>query len=254
MERSILKLEKYREDRGLDKCKQFPIWNLSFCKVEGIVKNRKLLQRKGLTYVQDLFNENGNILGYEDFKTKFGVNINFVHFYALTHSLRQEWKEHSTQNDGPSVKDDIKKIRQTKKLCRYIYLHMVNQIKCDQTCQQKWQKVGMNVTDEEWKLLYKSPFVCTMESKLQAFQYQILKRSLVTNKLLCIYKIKDTNKCHFCNSGVETIEHLFYDCNIVRKFWLDLSNILPVDLNSKKVMCRKDVLVGNTYDNNNLLL
>ena len=35
---------------------------------------------------------NGGVLGYQDFKEKFKVEINFVDFYSLVHSLKSEWK------------------------------------------------------------------------------------------------------------------------------------------------------------------
>ena len=29
----------------------------------------------------------------------------------------------------------------------------------------------------------------------------------------------DSNACSFCNGKAETVEHLFFNCEMVRKFW-----------------------------------
>ena len=46
------------------------------------------------------------------------------------------------------------------------------------------------------------------------FQYKILHRILATNKKLKQYGIKTSDFCDFCGQEVESILHLFCECNV----------------------------------------
>ncbi len=190
---------KYRGNLATKESENFPIWNSNFLNVKGIIKYKKTLQKKGLNYVKDLLNDEGQVLGYQDFKNKFNFNVNFVDFYSLMHCLRPDWKHRkgnlkSTEN---KIKLAMEKIRKTRKVCKMVYSNMMQQYKCEATNESKWHNIGVKINQEEWKMIYKIPFNVTIETKLQGFQYQIIKRCLVTNKYLYMCKIKDTDLCQF---------------------------------------------------------
>ncbi len=219
----------------------FPIWNTSFCKVKGILKQKETLQRKGLNYVKDLMDINGNVLGYSDFKTKFGTKVNFVDFYSLMHCIKYEWKhaEITDIKEEGSVRKNINKIRKTAKVCKHVYLDLVQNVKYTNNSEEKWSNTGILVAENEWEHIYMTPFKVTIQSKLQSFQYQILKRFLVPNKLLYLCKIKYNNNCHFCKAHIETIEHLFFDCKAVHTFWMNVTEWLPVEFEFRRFVSRK---------------
>lgn len=248
----------YREGKGIlvNDCMYYPIWNSSFCEVKGIHSLKTELKNNGLNYVKDLMDNNGEKLGYQDFRNKFNVNVNFVDFYSLMHCINHEWKcinITNMENNG-RVKKFIDQIRMSTKVCKYIYSDMIQNVKYVSKNEEKWAVQGINIEADEWKCIYKMPFKVTMECKLQSFQYQIAKRSLVTNKSLYLWKIKESDVCQFCKRNVETIEHLFFDCNTVQKFWSDIINWLPTEINLRNFVSRKNVLLGNTeYECNQLL-
>ena len=72
---------------------------------------------------------------------------------------------------------------------------------------------GLNLTN-----IFKLPFIVTQNTKLQWLQYRINQRILGTNKLLYKIKVKDNAFCTFCQEDEETIEHLFWNCEIVQAF------------------------------------
>ena len=75
----------------------------------------------------------------------------------------------------------------------------------------------------DWKSTYKLPFSCTVQTKLQSFQYRILHRTLATNTLLVKIGILNVDNCTFCLSASESIVHLFWHCNITQSIWQSLA-------------------------------
>ena len=250
----LLSWLSYREKEAKENHMYYPIWNADFCQIEGIVKRKKEFQEKGLNYVRDLFQEGGSILGYQEFIDKYKININFVDFYSLVHSLKHEWKKGKAGESSKEVKDCVEKTLKAKKVCKYVYSLMVQKLDCLSTNKIKWSNIGINMSEDEWKKCYKIPKIASMEYKIQSFQYQILKRSLVTNKFLYLCKIKDSSNCYFCKNEVETIKHLLYDCQVVKRFWNDLCNIMPEELKFRNYCNRKSVLVGETHYRHNALI
>ena len=55
--------------------------------------------------------------------------------------------------------------------------------------------------------------------KTREFQYKFLNDLLPTNYWLHKWKIRENNTCTFCETQVETLEHLFYDCVYVQRLW-----------------------------------
>ena len=66
-------------------------------------------------------------------------------------------------------------------------------------------------------------------------------RILPTNKYLKRCGLVQSDMCYFCNSEVETIEHIFWFCPVIERFWLDFATRLhdtcniQLDLNPKSV-------------------
>ena len=224
----------------------YPIWNSSFLKAEGIKHNKKSLQENGLNHIKDLFNERGTILGYQEFIKKFGVKVNFVDFYNLMHCLEHNWKyQVDIENLGNGkVMECIEKITNVEKVCKYVYSLMASEETIVNSNENKWRKLGFIIEQDEWNTYYNLPYMATIESKLRSFQYHILKRSLITNTFLYMCNIIDSNLCEFCKSEPETLEHLFFDCTVVKQFWKDILAHMPNDIPLRNYWCKKNVLLG----------
>ena len=70
------------------------------------------------------------------------------------------------------------------------------------------------------------PYECTIESKLRSFQYHVINRSLVTNKVLNKWRIRSSDKCTFCKAEVENIEYLLLDCEFVKNYGMISQDML----------------------------
>jgi len=227
----------------------YPVWNSSIISTKNIRKDKKAFKMQGLNYVINLFKENGDLLGFEEFKDKFKVNINFIDFYSLSHSIRFEWRNipyNYISRDKGIIAEHIELIVNKDKLCRYVYTKLLDHTITTNVNEAKWNTIlGDNLDSDMWTAFYKSTFSATVENKLRSFQYQILKRSLVTNKFLNICKIRDDDRCYYCDNSSETIEHLLYDCERVQNFWISLCNIIQEVFNIRPYIVRRNVLLGS---------
>ena len=70
-----------------------------------------------------------------------------------------------------------------------------------------------------WKRVYLLPFRTTLETKLREFQFKILNRIVFTNEKLFRFGMAESDKCSFCQTEVESIEHLIFSCKISSVFW-----------------------------------
>ena len=61
--------------------------------------------------------------------------------------------------------------------------------------------------------IYSLPFTVTIETKIREFQYKML------NNLVFRLKMIDSPLCTFCIREIESIEHLFFYCDVTMIFW-----------------------------------
>ena len=198
----------------------YPLWN-SFVVNKNLLGQKDELYSKGLRYINDILNDTGEIMGLATFTSKFDIKTNFVDFYSLTHCLPQDWRAALT---GSNQKLDSQNISQTvvtnilrmQKVCRgtyWVFVDIIN--KGEKKLSDKWSlALSMTISPEDMSTYFCANFKSTILSRSRSFQYQILQRSLVTNKFLKVSGINSNDNCTFCNSEVETLEHLFWRCQI----------------------------------------
>ena len=109
--------------------------------------------------------------------------------------------------------------------------------------QQKWE-IELEKNNLDWKFLYCVTTNFKMNARSKYFQFQILHRSLVTNKKLHQFKIRDNELCDNCNS-IEIISHLENDCTDIKTLWVELETWLN-SVMAKPVKADKiSLLLGN---------
>jgi hypothetical protein len=177
--------------------------------------------------IRDLIGDNGIVLSYLEFKTKYGMPCNYLQYYGLVSAIPHEWKRAvlNVDEDGlDSVLDRILKIKTVSQ--QYLKSVLTNNryIKPDKS-EEKWSFL-LSLEDVDWKNVYINNYFASIETKLRSFQYQILQRSIVTNEKLHIYGKHETGFCTYCSQVKETVEHLFWFCPKVQDLWEYLWNWL----------------------------
>ena len=78
----------------------------------------------------------------------------------------------------------------------------------------------------DWNSIYSLSFKVSLETKIREFQYKVLNNIVFTNEKLFKIKMTDSPQCTFCKNEIESLEHLFYSCEITRSFWEALRSYL----------------------------
>ena len=84
--------------------------------------------------------------------------------------------------------------------------------------QEKWMS-DCNCTEINWKAAYLLTRQCTNSSRLIEFQFKLLHRRIPKNSFLQKIGLKESGNCSFCGVELETLTHLFWDCDETQFFW-----------------------------------
>ena len=120
------------------------------------------------------------------------------------------------------------------------------------TMHSKWRnkllhllKRGFRINFQfDWNEVYLLSFKVSLETKIREFQYKVLNNIVFTNEKLFKIKMRryneetrtrtrtrkikmiDSPQCTFCKNEIESLEHLFYNCEITRSLWVALRSWL----------------------------
>lgn len=226
-----------------------PVWYNNKFKIAGKSFYDKSFHEKGLLFVNDFVNVNGNFYSLDEFQEKYNFTTNFLRYNNIIHCLRSNLDltkfPHAGINEVyPMQPICVRLLDRTKKGCRILY-DILNYKTAIIKSQPKWCR-DLNVNNLNWNALYKIPFKILKETKLKWLQYRINHRILGTNQLLFKMNLRQDDLCSFCKTESETISHLLYDCNIVQLFWSNLKTWMNLtDPNINVEWSKPDIILGN---------
>ena len=101
-----------------------------------------------------------------------------------------------------------------------------------------------NLDEDEWKSIYLMPHILPISNKAKEMHYRIVHGYVATNHMM--YKMNTINSdlCNFCEHCEQTVFHLFYNCNHVKRFWLAVEQWLTRECGMDLKFCAKNVLFG----------
>ena len=208
---------------------------------------------KGIAYVNDLLSNSGDRLGYYDFIERYQIKINFVDFYSLTHSLPSHWLKSgkTQQKEGEMKLTFLQSFLQQKQTSKWVYQKLRTLNKYNRGHEIKWAEIlGREISESDWSKYYRNNFQSVIETSLRDFQYQILTRSIPTNRFLSKCKLTESDKCFYCKECVETVEHLFWYCPVVKTFWFNLFDVIFVNREISFNLDDAKVLLGGAENEN----
>ena len=223
-----------------------PLWLNSEIKIDGKEVFYKTWYNKGIHNIQDLLDDMGNMLSYDQFCEKYELyNTPFTHFYGIVNVITNKWpvlKNLYCREYGPIIPKYLEILCKDKKGSRALYDIFLNNITSIPKSENKWELLLNLGYDLNWKKIYQNIFNFTNDTKLIWFQYRIIHRILATNKYLHAIKIKNDPLCSFCSIDVETIDHLFFECDTIRQLWLNIQEWINLKTNENLSISLCDVL------------
>jgi hypothetical protein len=185
---------------------------------------------KGISFINDLLNEKGDFLIYEQFIIKYDITTHFLEYASLIKAIKtfiynlDPLNENTfTTLQNPIFPFKLNVLLKKKSGCKYLY-EILNSKIIISKAQIKYANQGFIYEAKQWEQYYLIPFKCVKDSTLCWFQYRILHRILTTNTFLHMIHYIDSDACSFCNIFPETIQHLFFECNMIYHLWEAIEN------------------------------
>ena len=209
--------------------------------------NNKLL-KQNITYIGDLYNNEGHPFSQNEIELKTGTNMFFIHYQAIRRSIPNEWDRYmlTFRRDYNLTKPiNIEWLIKDKKGAsnlRKIWHLSAREV--PPVSQQRWRE-ELNDTDEiDWPYYYSLPFNCRLNARIRYFQYQIIHRSLISNRKLYQLNLIEHEHCDRCNE-VETIQHLLLECETLENLWNDVKRWIREKVKRRFHSDTVSVILGN---------
>ena len=201
-----------------------------------------------ILFIKDLFTDHGIPRTKESLEQSIGKHIMFLTFHAIWRSIPKTWKTHmltEIRNSNLILPQILTLLTSDKKGTGNIRKTWKMGIKdVIPVGQEKWSQELTNPQLIHWNKIHNLAKLCKMNARIIYFQYQVIHRSLITNRKLFQFKIRDNDNCENCNT-TETISHLLIECPIANNLWTEIRVWLQIILNSTIYLSSNDILLGN---------
>lgn len=196
------------------------ILNNSYIKIDKNIVFSEILNKKNAHYIRNFFDENGSLLSYISFTTKFNITCNFPFtlYFGIIKAIPSSWKTNVTHVE--KVNENIIRLicfTTSPRPNKLLYNYFRNGFVQRPTAIPKWEQIcGRPVN---WNRVFLLPFQAVRDTKIQYFQFRYIHRLVATNSFLYKIKQRESPLCTFCNTANESLAHLFWLCNITNSFW-----------------------------------
>ena len=247
-------LYNFQEPKNENEIREQNLWFNSFIKVENKPIFYKQWYTKGIRTIEDLLTENGSFLTFHQFVNKYNVNSNFLKYYGILSAIPAQWKNNLLQVNREDIhiitKNNLDRLLTFRKVCKESYSTFLENIfqNIEPTrAISKWENVlQLPEGSVEISLVFNNIYNSTRSRKLQACQFQVLHRSLVTNVDLLKWNLKDSENCTFCNNCPETLQHLFLECTTSSFLWQKIKLWLSRNTGIAMNIRNEDIIFGFT--------
>jgi len=203
------------------------IWNNKFILIENKSGYIKHLAVHRIVKIGDLISDNGRFLESEKLLQARPSPAHLFKLMGIVNAIPNEWKliiKQSQQHICPPSNDtfQINIENATVNVLKVTLKMLYNEFKYKkQTAPSAQKKIKLKYPNLslEWKEIYSLLFTVTHDTKTREFQYKLFNNIVFTNEKLFRLKMIDSPLCAFCQTEVESPEHLFFHCNVTKSFW-----------------------------------
>lgn len=234
------------------------LWHNSSIQIAGNTICWQRWESAGIRHINDLLHHTEpRFLSHEEVNANYGVNTSFLQILQIRSAIPFLWRTkllgQATQDltiHPTIVGDNDQYLDLTKANSKKIYSLLILSKRPQVTSQRKWN-LSFPVDDESlhdyWAAIYKRPYKNARDTKLQAFQFRIIHRTLPCNKFLSNIRILPTDSCTFCHS-TDTIEHFLFHCPQTKAFWENLCTWFDREVDIQLTVSTRALLFGISDD------
>ena len=190
-----------------------------------------------LTQVAQIINcRTNDFYTCEELHDLYNINITDMQYLEIKSAIRRGANdlginlESCDQQESPRQPVLVSLANVCKKGCQPYYKVLrtkINMKSVTLESEQKWhQKLGVTLSTNFWNNCWRLIAVNKAENKIKWLQTEILKGIVPTMRHVQKFKPNESVLCKFNCGQEETIEHLFFHCQKVKKLWTDLSEFI----------------------------
>ncbi len=235
------------------------IWYNKNIEVENKTIYSDNLFKCGMWNVNDLY-ENGNLVPYNTWIARGAKRYEYLKWRSIIDSIPCKWKNMLKENLETSkyignglikvnnVITDIFRVTQ-KQLKDYIRVTILEAMKeSDFKARCKYNNI-FHINKNSWKEIYMMPFTTLFDNKIIEMQFKVINRTINTNHMLYKMNKVSSMRCEFCLLYNETLEHLLYECLIVKNFWFRVfEKVQPLSHLKIRISCVNIMLAYTSED------
>ena len=225
-----------------------PIWlNERFCinKKPVFISN---WTKSNILYVKDLFDDHGHLKSEENIFQNLINKRNWIAEYAQIKSIIKPFlRMFETSNaQYVNIKNNWTLLENNKlhslplKKSNFYYCILVSKKSLPNYMEKAWER-DFNA-ELDWKSIYINQIWKIEDKKLAEFNYKLLTNIICTRSLIAKWNRNITTQCQHCGER-QTIKHLLFECKRVNAIWMQIGQILNLNIRYKHIV------IGNKVEN-----
>lgn len=242
-----------------NKILRMPLMYNSCMPVGGVLLSKKKLEFLGVHKIEDLFtyHQRQRLITQQELYNKIPNWNKVLQIMGIVRALPQAWIKIITGEIGPSaatiIPYDFNSI--PKKITSIVYQKLTFKERVYTKLALKWsKKMGFAVSAEDLDLAFDNIKNIVSSTKLRDFQFRFLHRKIFTNFILYKWKIVESDRCALCHDHYETIEHLFFQCTVIKRFWTQLQSWYEAMTDTEVMFEEKFILFCKYNENKSTIL
>ena len=177
--------------------------------------------------MSDLFNPplTGHKL-FEELVLDFGIPLSDRRkFNFLIKNIPEKWIRNFDKDIFGVHETIVQKLLSTKKVPKNAYDILIGSHVPDKRYQYWGDKMPVPV-NLDWEKIHISNYFFTIDTKLRSFYFKIFHKAIALNQFLYKINRRDSPKCSLCDTGDETMIHLFCECDKVISIWQGVLDVI----------------------------
>lgn len=253
------RFDKWQGNLPQSEIASLPLFLNSCVKVRNQLVSQNQCQQIGIYYIRDLLSNRDptQLLNADEIVIEScGDAIKCLKINQIISALKPVWNSarNNTRTNTINKMTNFHFDTLPTKVTGILYKEMVNQELSHVKLAQNWsEKLKLQLTTQQFDEAFANIYKITTNVKLRDFQFRLLHRRIFTNKILYKWKIVESNRCFFCRDHYKTIEHLFFDSEITKRFWTRIWTWYEAMTDTEIMLDNQYLLLNVYYDKVSIL-